>query len=56
MVSPLSPAMCGVTKFRITGGAGMNILQKVKTESEDKAPVVLKLHAIIQLGQITLMK
>lgn len=42
MVSPLCPAMCGVAKFRITGGAGMNILQKVKTESEDKAPVVLK--------------
>lgn len=55
-VSPLCPATCGVAKFRITGGAGMNILQKVKTEREDKAPVALKLQSIIQLGQIIVMK
>jgi len=56
MASPLRSAMCGVATFRITGRAGMNILQKVKTEREDKAPVALKLQPIIQLGQIILMK
>ena len=56
MASPLCSAMCGVATFRITGQAGMNILQKVKTEREDKAPVALELQPIIQLGQIILMK
>lgn len=56
MASPLRSAMCGVARFRITGRAGMNILQKVKTEREDKAPVALKLQSIIQLEQIILMK
>ena len=56
MASPLRSAMCGVARFRITGRAGMNILQKVKTEREDKAPVALKLQSIIQLEQNILMK
>ena len=49
MASPLRSAMCGVARFRITGRAGMNILQKVKTEREDKAPVALKLQSIIHI-------